>query len=157
MTVLLVVGLTSPVSAADPTLAPSDSSAAPDVQAEQSEAPVLPPISSSPGSPADTSTSGPVPIVQPSPAPSADPVAASAAVSNFDPTGKSVIAADEFSNTYAGADGMKISAVSASPINVQDGVGSWVPIHTDLVTTGPWSWLGQGGAKVELHPLHPQF
>ncbi|QWT24383.1 hypothetical protein KPL76_02965 [Subtercola sp. PAMC28395] len=157
LTVLLVVGLTSPVAAADPTSAPSDSSVVPDVQAEQSDTPVLPPISSSPGSATDTSTPDPAPVVQPSPAPTADPVDASAAVSNFDPNGKTVVAADEFSNTYAGPDGMKISSVSTSPINIQDSSNSWVPIQTDLTTTGPWSWLGQGGAKVELNPLHPQF
>ncbi|TIH31226.1 PA14 domain-containing protein, partial [Subtercola vilae] len=84
------------------------------------------------------------------------------AVKDFDPTGKQVIAATEFSDTYAGPNGTTISSVSASPINMQstaapDATGGWVPIQTDLQTTGPWSWLGQGGAKVDQHPLHPQF
>ncbi|RFA17767.1 hypothetical protein [Subtercola boreus] len=76
---------------------------------------------------------------------------------DFDPDGKPVIAQDEFSQTYAGPDGSKIAAVSATPINVQDDAGSWVPIQTELETTGSASWLGQGGAKVDDHPLHPEF
>ncbi|TIH33901.1 hypothetical protein [Subtercola vilae] len=81
---------------------------------------------------------------------------------NFDPAGKQVIASTEFSDTYAGPNGTKISSVSATPINVQDAAApdatdGWAPIQTDLQTTGVWSWLGQGGAKVDQHPLHPQF
>ncbi|TIH32262.1 hypothetical protein D4765_15905 [Subtercola vilae] len=70
-----------------------------------------------------------------------------------------MLAATEFTDTYAGPAGMKIQAVSPTPINVQDPSqnNAWVPIQTDLSTTGAFSWLGQGGAKVAVHPLHPEF
>jgi RHS repeat-associated protein len=92
----------------------------------------------------------------PTPADSVDPSAGSD-VSDFDPDGKPVVARDEFSTTYEGAGDSKVSAVSPTPVNVQDDGGDWVPIQTDLATTGPMSWLGQGGAEVKLHPLQPEF
>lgn len=77
-------------------------------------------------------------------------------LSSFDPSGKTVVSRDEFTNTYDTGNGNRVSLVSAAPVNVDLGDG-FVPIKTDLSTTGPWSWLGQGGAKAEVHPLEPEF
>ncbi len=154
---VLVLGLTSPV-LADDAVTPAPASTAPgEAPLEQSQVPELP----SPAAPTDDA---PDPIA-PAPSVPATPgitAATQSVVKNFDPTGKPVIAATEFSDTYAGPDGMKIAAVSSTPINIQDSsapgnTDGWVPIQTDLQTTGAWSWLGQGGAKVDEYPLHPQF
>ncbi|MFF1876140.1 hypothetical protein, partial [Kitasatospora herbaricolor] len=79
------------------------------------------------------------------------------AIDGFDPEGKTPVVSDEFSDTYVGADDSKVSVVSPTPVNVQNDDGDWVPIQTELSTTGPMSWLGQGGAEVKLHPLEPEF
>ncbi|RFA07846.1 hypothetical protein B7R54_00430 [Subtercola boreus] len=76
---------------------------------------------------------------------------------DFDPAGSAVVAHDEYSDSYEGPNGSRISAVSSTPINVQNAGGAWVPIQTDLQTTGALSFFGQGGAKVDDHPLHPEF
>ncbi|MCU1479690.1 MAG: hypothetical protein JWQ19_476 [Subtercola sp.] len=69
-----------------------------------------------------------------------------------------MVSSDEFSTTYAaGPAGSRVTAVSPTPVNVQDDSGAWVPIQTDLQSTGPVAWLGQGGARVVEHPLHPVF
>ena len=98
------------------------------------------------------------PVGLPASPPAPAPVAGSKEdLSDFADGSRTVVARDEFSTTYEGSGDSKVSAVSATPLNMKDDDGAWVPIQTDLATTGPWSWLGQGGAEVEQHPLKPEF
>ncbi|NQX28870.1 hypothetical protein HQQ81_16090 [Microbacteriaceae bacterium VKM Ac-2854] len=100
------------------------------------------------------------PVVEPSPAdvdPDANAEAAAGAVEDFDTEDATVVARDEFSTTYEADGASKVTALSPVPINVEDEDGDWVPIETELDSTGSLAWLGQGGAEVQTHPLAPVF
>lgn len=126
---------------------------------EESEEPVLPPSESPSTNDMNQPTSAP--LVAPTPA--AEPVPAEGesdaaqVLDDFDPESERVTERGEFTNTYEGDDDSNVTSVSPTPVNVQDDSGNWVPIETDLETTGALSWLGRGGAKVDLHPLQPEF
>ena len=77
-------------------------------------------------------------------------------VRDFDEDSAQLLSRSEFESTYANDDGTRTTLVSPEPVNIQDD-GEWVPIETDVQTTGPWSWLGIGGAAVDRHPLSPEF
>ncbi|QWL29453.1 PA14 domain-containing protein [Rathayibacter toxicus] len=92
---------------------------------------------------------------QHSPAPSPD-MEKSDDIGAFDAATAKVIGRDEFTTTYTFGD-KKVSDVSLTPSAVKNDAGDWVPVETELKTTGPAAWLGLGGAEVEQHPLEPVF
>jgi RHS repeat-associated protein len=57
---------------------------------------------------------------------------------------------EEFSTTYLRDDGSLLSRVSATPINMRDASGAWVPISTELKRTG-------GLIAPLAHPMSPRF
>lgn len=126
-----------------------------DLPLEESNPVVLPPSGPAAGDEANAPTDRPAPTptaVQPEEA-EAEPDA----LENFTPNASDVVARDEFSTTYEAEDGIRVSEVSPTPTNVKNGDEEWVPIQTELETTGAWSWIGRGGAKVDVHPLNPEF
>lgn len=156
------------VSLIDANVAQAVETAPAEIGGEYSEPSVLPQEQSAPLAEPELSALTPeptavpfaLPDVEPSPIavdPEANAEEVEAAVSDFDEDGAEILARDEFSTTYAAADATKVTELSLTPINVRDDDGGWVPVETDLETTGSLAWLGQGGAEVELHPLAPVF
>jgi RHS repeat-associated protein len=95
----------------------------------------------------------------PAPVPPTD-ISPDADLSEIDPDSLSdsdIVERSEFDQTYALPDGVHYTKISTEPMNVVDDEGDWVPIETNVRTTGPWSWLGIGGGEVKLHPLEPRF
>jgi len=153
LTTVLVVSTVTPATAAPEEEDTNSSSSIPSV-----------PTMDAGGDP-DTESSAPAgsfkdapPVGLPEAPPAPEPVqGAQTDLSEFADGSQPVVDRDEFSTTYEGPDDSLVSAVSPTPLNVKDDSGGWVPIETDLSTTGPWSWLGQGGAEVQKHPLKPEF
>lgn len=121
---------------------------------EESETPELPEPSAG-GWEVAPDTSDPVPTSAPVPAVTKAPEPVE--VDADDLEGRPVVDRDEYSTTYQTADGGKTTAMTSLPSNVRDEDGDWVEAETELSTTGDESWLGRGGAEVELHPLAPVF
>lgn len=69
----------------------------------------------------------------------------------FDAQQSELVAVDEFTQTYANADGSFTDRVSLEPIKVQDESGDWVEVSDVLEPDGA------GGAVVVDHPLGPQL
>ncbi|WP_147305256.1 PA14 domain-containing protein [Subtercola boreus] len=143
--------MTSTESETDLPLEPSETPVLPVAQTLTLSAEEAPPLDLTPAVDAESA-----PVALPLPA-HERPDSSDDSLEGFDPQGRPVVAKDEYSDTYAGPDGSRISAVSSTPINVQNSGGAWVPIRTELQTVGPMSMFGQGGAKVDDHPLHPEF
>ncbi|WP_179150684.1 PA14 domain-containing protein [Leifsonia sp. NCR5] len=149
---VLVVSSVTPAAAAPDEESPSSSSI-----------PSVPSMDA--GGEPDTSASAPAgsfkdapPVGLPESPPAPEPVqGAKPDLSEFADGDQQVVDRDEFSTTYEGPDDSLVSAISPTPVNVKADDGAWVPIQTDLSTTGPLSWLGQGGAEVQQHPLKPEF
>lgn len=96
------------------------------------------------------------PIVPPVLAPEVEGDASSQSLDGFDKATAEVLDREEYSQTYAGPDGAKVTEFSDVPLNVRVD-GRWRPVRTDVQGRGPWAWLGRGGAEVAQHPLNPQF
>ncbi|TCO37923.1 RHS repeat-associated protein [Rathayibacter tanaceti] len=110
---------------------------------------------------------GDVPVGDATAQPTEEPTATSTAVptegaspgdvDDFDASTATVVDRDEFTTTYAFGNSQQVTDVSLTPSAVETSKGEWVPVETELETTGPASWLGQGGAEVDVHPLEPSF
>ena len=72
------------------------------------------------------------------------------------PDESAIVDRGEFEQTYDLGDGVELVELSDEPINMRED-GEWVPIQTDVVGTGFWSFLGIGGGEVSQHPLAPVF
>ncbi|MBT2518754.1 hypothetical protein J7E29_15015 [Streptomyces sp. ISL-90] len=77
-------------------------------------------------------------------------------VESFDKASAEIVERDEFSITYDGPDGAKLTQMSTDPLSVKVD-GEWEPIETDVQGRGPFALLGLGGAEVVQHPLTPWF
>ena len=126
---------------------------------EQSEPPTLEAPSTTSGLAPEavvpSSTPTPDDLAPLIPAPETTSTADPAAVGDLE--SKPVSDRDEYSTTYELDDQTNATVLSATPVNVQDDSGDWVEAETELDTTGASSWLGRGGADVDLHPLSPSF
>ena len=116
---------------------------------------MLPPSVLPSGNDANVPTDRPIPELTHVDPPADGPSAGS--LEDFTADAQDVVSRNEFSTTYDDGEGGNVSEVSPTPVNVKDGAQGWVPIETDLETTGAWSWLGRGGAQVDVHPLNPEF
>jgi RHS repeat-associated protein len=125
---------------------------------EASEPPEIQPIPAPAGDFTDEPDPDPVPL----PAPASPlliesaPDDSDAATGGFDPDAAELLSRTEFDSTYRNADGTNTTVVAPEAQNVEID-GDWVPIETAVVTSGPWSLFGIGGAEVEHHPLAPAF
>ncbi|MCJ1702093.1 PA14 domain-containing protein [Rathayibacter festucae] len=126
---------------------------------EISDPPALPDPSTDGG----VAPSAPLPSSGPSPDGSAELTPAPDQTDTPDPDAleniesQPVEARDEYSTTYQIDGDLRATVLSPDPLNVKDSSGEWVESNDELETTGTNSWLGQGGAEVDLHPLAPQF
>lgn len=158
LAVVMVVSLTSPVSAAEDDQPPTESGL--EVPLDQG---VLPQVDSEPAAPVtpesiegDFSSEPGVELVgEPEPAKmvSSEP---EESFSDLDLNKLEVVERGEFEQTFATPGGATVTQLAKEPINVKDD-GEWVPIETDVAGTGFFSFLGWGGAEVERHPLRPTF
>ncbi|MFC9558177.1 PA14 domain-containing protein [Agromyces sp. NPDC056965] len=119
----------------------------PDAAVQEGEAPVPVDLSDEPD-PAPT-------VPEPAPAELA-PAEPTDMLEEFDPAGVQVLDREEFSQTYKGPDGTRVTELSDEPLNVRVD-GKWKPVETDLAGRGPFALLGRGGAEVAQHPMQPVF
>lgn len=75
---------------------------------------------------------------------------------SFNKDEAAVVDRDEFSLTYDGGDGNRVTEMTQEPVSVKID-GDWLPINTDAHGTGPLAALGWGGAAVDQHPVAPTF
>lgn len=118
----------------------------PDAVAPLGEAPV----------PVDMSDAPAAPLPAPELAPEVVAETPAAELDDFDAAGAEVLDREEFSQTYRGPDGTRVTELSDEPLNVRVD-GKWKPVETDLAGRGPFALLGRGGAEVAQHPMQPVF
>lgn len=75
---------------------------------------------------------------------------------DFDTEAAEVVDREEFSQTYEGPNGTRVTELSDVPLNVRVD-GAWKPVSTDVSGRGPFAVLGRGGAEAVQHPLSPEF